>query len=285
MSVRHRFLGLIPAVAAITLLACNESTAPTKPDINVALTALPPGAIPVNSCGARIQSPGDYWLTRDLINCTNTLATISIESDGVVLHLNGHRIQAGLMPQTMTCIAVKGANNTVRGPGTLGFCLKGVDVSGSGNTVRGIRLVAFDLGVDVSGSSNTFQNLTFAGQGYAAFFVVGTAGNVFRNNRITDRLENGFIVRSSTNQLIELNRISGPGYAILLETGADQNIVRNNEVTLAANGITVSGVGNQVSGNVFRENGWDMTDTNLDACLVNTWTGNRFRTADPDCLQ
>jgi hypothetical protein len=285
MSVRSSFLALMASAGAITLLACTESSAPNEPDILASVTALPPGAIPVNSCGDRIQSPGDYWLTRDLTNCTNTLATISVEGDGVVLHLNGHRIQAGLKPQTMTCVAVTGANNTIRGPGTLGFCLKGVTVSGSGNTVRGLKLSAFDLGVEVSGSNNTFQNLTFAGQGYAAFLVVGTTGNVFRNNRITDRLENGFIIRSSTNQLIELNRITGPGYGMLLETGADQNIVRNNEVAFAGNGIVVSGIGNQVSGNIFRENGWDMTDTNLEACLVNTWTGNRFRTASPDCLQ
>jgi hypothetical protein len=296
------FRFLLPA--ALAGLACTDPTSVTTPHIqpSAAVAVLPPGAIPVNACGTVISQPGDYWLTKDLRNCAQTYSTISISADNVTLHLNGHRLEADPRLEMEECISVAGSNVAILGPGTLGFCWKGIVMSGTGTRVRGVKLASFDLGIyQTGGGNNLIEDVTFLGGGYAA--ITGASSSTIRHSTFAAELENH--IDGGTNLVIESNTLfgGGPNGAINVSDG---NTISNNRIrdavvgisggsgnTISGNhlngrdiGIMISGSGNVISGNGVENFGYlDLWDLNPDGCMVNTWINNRFSTADPICLQ
>jgi len=279
----------LAAIALVAAVGCSDSTAPAGSTDVLSLSVLPPNAIPVSKCQTFITAPGDYWLTKELVNCQGPFAAIRINASGAILHLNGHRVAT--IPGSEPDIAIEliGDNATVVGPGFVSSGNFAIFINGSNNHVRYLTVKPYDMGIYVAGgTNNVIRGVTFREGGYAAVDAAsGATGTVIRRNTVRDPLPSsgdyGFLIFSSDG-LIDSNRVEAMGSGI--EIRGTQNTVSNNRVAWSGAGILVEGTGNFITGNLLRDhNGSDMIDRNVDACVVNTWTNNLFLTAYPDCLQ
>ena len=282
----------LPLMILLGAMACENGADPTA---NSAVpqfsdSHLPPGAIAVNTCGAVLSTPGDYWVTKDL-TCGGThtlLPVIQVGGTNVTLHLNNHTLRSGRnpIPETSACLTVGGTGNTVVGPGQVGgFCDRGISLSGSHNTLHGLRIFGWDLALELNpGFANTVEDVTFIGAGYAAVYGAATIDSlVLRRNTVNGNYENGFKNMAGTNQVIEYNTLFNVGFAMTI--GGTGSTIRGNKVLNAGDALIVTGTGLTIIDNIFRHNSWDITDKNANPCVVNHYANNIFARASDSCIQ
>jgi len=282
---------ILAAVLALGAWACADSPDPTgtKGEPVFSDSHLPPGAVPVRTCGRVLTEPGDYWVMKDLSCGTSyvPLPAISISGTDITLHLNGHTIRSTPGAPGDGCLSMGGSGNAILGPGTLGtYCEHAILLAGAANRIRGIYLQSFDLGIVGGGPDHRIEDVTFDGGGYSPIFLQGGGGIdrlVLRGNTVKGHLENGFDLLGDA-MVIENNTIEGSGFG--LKVGTTGTLIRNNWVRHTGwPGLGISGSGNTISNNVFRHNLWDIDDTNANPCTANHYANNRFTRASDPCIQ
>jgi hypothetical protein len=188
-----------------------------------------------------ISAQGSYCLDRNLSTAMTTGAAITINTDFVVLDLNGFKVgggSGGPGTQTSGVFAQNHKNITVKNGNIRGF-LRGVylkDTSGTFTSSQG------HLVEDVRADQNTFAGIVVEGR-----------GNVVRNNQVVDTT--GTTVNGANSDAIGLV-VNGPGSRVInndstetvaVGTGtaygiqisaADGAVVENNRV---GNSVLVSG--------------------------------------------
>ena len=116
--------------------------------------------------------------------------------------------------------------------------------------------------------------------------VISAAANV-NNNTLKDCAIAGINVQNATGGNITGNRVTGSGTAgvsVFNTTGLTitGNTASRNQVGIE---VTSGSTGNLITNNVATNNAIvDLADDN-GSCAFNTWSGNRFGTADPACIQ
>jgi hypothetical protein len=191
-----------------------------------------------------IDTPGSYCLVKHLLYASDTGAAISVESDAVLLDLNGFEI-AGTGNAGTQAVGVRAADRqdiVIRNGGVRGF-LKGVsieDLTGNsrGHLVRNMRA-----------SDNLLAGLWVEGWGSALRnnLVVGTGGTsaLGTNADGIGILAQGAALRVMSNDVIETSDV-GSGRAIGIELRAadgsfvERNRISNSTIATRATGILVS---------------------------------------------
>lgn len=223
------------------------------------------------TCGASLGPGGVFTLDSDVGPCTDDPALTVVSA---TLNLNGFTVSG---TGGNTCIQVNGTRATLRGPGTVQSCLRGVVVAGDGqHAVQDVlsefhafngfllgsnnnrlanntsRLNTF-VGIAVGTSQgNRLTENTATGNGFYGFEIVGAAHHL-GNNTATDNGVNGFLILGNDNKI-------------------QDNVAANND----ANGIEVQvgATGNRLMENVGESNsGFDLADDNPN-CDSNRWRGN-----------
>lgn len=139
------------------------------------------------------------------------------------------------------------------------------------------------LGIELRDVTDVrITNNRFSQVNYAAIIGGGT-DIVIRGNEVTpsDPGEHGFLL-DGTGIVVRDHHLRGLGMAIVLSgTGntIDHNAIANGGVGIL---MPLGSVGNLVTRNRL-DSLSQMLDPN--GCEANTWIGNRFTHADPECLQ
>ncbi|HEU5257451.1 MAG TPA: NosD domain-containing protein [Vicinamibacterales bacterium] len=215
----------------------------------------------ITTCGVEIESPGAYYLATDL-TCPGT--GILIFASDVRLRLDGHTLQ-GLSRLSEGIEVVHATGVVIQGPGT---------VTGFGD---GVSLTFVD--------SSTVIGVTATGNTIGFFAVgVGTDNNVFQNNVAT--LNSLGIGVDFGNENMVINN-----FLMNNSRGIETFVAHRNKfyANTANNGLLgfnlVASTQNEIHGNTALSNSnQDMSDS-APNCDDNQWQGNRFDTANQECIQ
>jgi parallel beta-helix repeat protein len=281
----HQFI--LPAALAALASACAEPTSSVPAVSNVLSSeVLPPGAefTPITKCQTRIRNPGRYRVMRDLSNCPNGPAVIWIQADNVTLQLNGHPVGMRAGWNMTSGIEAQGNHIAIEGPSTFTTYLdKAIQLGGAGNSVRDVRLRAFDLGIVTNGPSDTVERVTFGGGGYAGIYAGGGGRSVYRQNHFDGHLEYAITGGGDGDQVVG-NRMSNTGVGVNMR-GAYGRLVAENTILNSGIGVQLSGgSGNMIRGNLIQNSNYDLYDENPNTCTDNTWINNIFTTATQPCM-
>jgi parallel beta-helix repeat protein len=133
----------------------------------------------VTSCQG-LTTPGTYRLDADLSPPTFKFC-FTIAASNVTLNLNGHTL-TGLGNQTAISAESSGTNADIRGPGTItGFQHIGIQL-GSGGRVTGVTLTHNGLGIDVAGSGSSVKGNVATDNDSGITVVLGATGNTIIGN-------------------------------------------------------------------------------------------------------
>lgn len=233
MCLRYAALSVLFAVAAMSATARAETVNCT------AITTLP----------AVITQPGVYCLTGNLITAQTSGAAIDIQTNNVVLDLNGYRLAglaAGPTTDAYGILAVGRRNITVRDGTIRGFhigiglvgTLSPAPQFGGGHLIEGVRLdLNTVFGISVNGDGSVIRNNQIlntgphATEGSAAIGASGQGIRIINNDisRVTSPFA-GFargIFCNGRDVLIVNNRITAAQVGILF-FGAATGKYRDN---------------------------------------------------------
>ena len=251
--------------------------------------ALAADPTPVTTCGTVINTPGNYQLANDLLNCPGD--GIDIVSSNVTLILNGHQIvgtdngQEGLTVGIAVGIGVATGVSQVKinGPAT---------ISNFGQSGLGFEGVSSSSVVGVTSTGNKFGFTVNAAFG-AGNPSLRSVGNKFNGNTATGNFGHGFTLNGADQNTFRGNDSSGNG---LIPAGqgfllfdATGNIVGGNTFNQNTGaGVFASastGINNTIRGNTAQNNagGFDLEDDNP-GC-ANVWQGNTFGSANQPCIK
>lgn len=223
------------------------------------------GQTRITDCGTVIDSPGQYVLANDLLNCPQNGVFFNTAAE---LNLNGHRITGTSTSGNGIQILTVGRGGTTRiiGPGTIENFRNGVSAAFSE--------------VDIAG-------VTVFGARQTGLILGGAFGNL-RNNRAED-CHTGFEVAGTSGGEVQLTGNTASrniGDGILLNRGTTGVMVTNNTATSnGASGIAAfpGASGNHIISNVASGNGnYDLYEGN--SSCVNEWRDNMFVTRNRDCI-
>jgi nitrous oxidase accessory protein NosD len=174
---------------------------------------------------ATITSPGVYCLARDLGFAGTTGAAIRIDSDDVVLDLNGRTLDGSAAGPATEAVGVgsTGHANLVVKNGTIRGFNAGVQVTTAATaTVEGIRAV----GNTASGIAADGTGLQVRGNQ-----VVGTGGSTIPGSRalaIAARGPGGIV---ADNDVVDTEAVAGSFAYGIHATGADGMVIEGNRIT------------------------------------------------------
>lgn len=276
---------LLLPLTALAVLGCRDLSDPSPMDrypSGLAAASAPEAVIPLTSCMI-ITQPGTYRVVEDLRPCMGHGA-VDIRADDVTVLLNGH-ILSGRGFETFYGPAIGGGgrNISILGPGLIEDFSMGMRLGGTHLLVSGVTIQhAPDFGIELRDVTDArITNNRFSQVNYAAIIGGGT-DIVISGNEVTpsDPGENGFLL-GGTGIVVRDNHLRGVGGAIVVSgTG---NTIDHNE--LSGGGMIQMPPGSV--GNLITRNRLDSLGQMLDpnGCEANTWVGNRFTHADPECLQ
>jgi parallel beta-helix repeat protein len=255
-----------------------------------------PGAATHITCGAVLGPGGTFTLDSNVGPC---LDPVVITVNAATLNLNGFTVSGTAVGLTgQHCVELIGTRATLRGPGTVQGCERGVVVLGDGrhvvrdvvsqlNTNNGFivgssnnrvfnntstlnTFVGFALGS--LGQFNLLTNNTATSNGVIGFQITG-ASHVFANNIASGHGGNGFEVVPGLAARITLIRNTassndGDGFSV----GGDQNgVLFNTASGNLSTGLSFSGDSNEVDRNSASSNGANGIEVEVGA------TGNRLQ--------
>ncbi|WP_445365874.1 right-handed parallel beta-helix repeat-containing protein [Microbulbifer sp. ANSA001] len=218
-------------------------------------------------------------------------------------------------------ILVNGFSGLVSG-GTITNCPDGLNLEGDGfHIIEGIKILSSPReGIVIDSDSNTIVRNHIIDTGNDDGIDIRGDKNKILQNYIESAGDQGITINGEFT-LVNLNHIVGAidgasgiqvnadhttvsqnfvtnnySNGIEITDGASNNIVSQNFVTKNGTsgfsdraGINISGfnsTNNQISGNTSLDNNafdlQDLSDTNCTG--INLWTGNIFKTSNPDCL-
>jgi parallel beta-helix repeat protein len=204
------------------------------------------------TCGAVLGPGGTFTLDSDVGPCPDPVI-ITVHS--ATLNLNGFTVSGTAVLLTgQHCVELIGTRATLRGPGTVQTCERGVVVRGDGqHTVQ-----------DVIAEFHTNNG-----------FFLGSNDNRLTHNTSRSNTFVGISVGSQRNRLTE-NTAASNG-VLGFQIAGDDNAIQDN---LAANNATTGievvegATGNRLMGNVGASNSaFDLADDNPN-CDQNRWRGN-----------
>jgi len=180
-----------------------------------------------------ITEPGHYCLARDLSFGSTTGAAIRIDSDDVVLDLNGRTLDGSAAGSATEAAGVgsTGHSNLVVRNGTIRGFRSGVELAvASAAAVEGIRAVG-----------NTMSGIAAEGAGLQVRGnqVVGTGGSTIPGSRalaIAVRGPGGLV---ADNLVVDTEAVAGSFAYGIHATGSDGMVIEGNRI---ANGTLPSGV-------------------------------------------
>lgn len=216
----------------------------------------------ITACGTRIQSPGQYVLANDLLNCPGNGIEIN-RADDVVLNLNGHRITGSTAPRTAGIRVVFGAKARIVGPGVIsnftGTVGSGVFSNASTVDITAVTCTRNEVGFFLSGIATVHGNV--AANNVDGFST--TASGEYSDNLATGNTVNGIEMSAPTSAQFLHNTVAFNGnYGIeTYFTAANKQITEN---TVLDNGT------------------YDMYEGNGDC--RNLWVHNTFGTANKSCI-
>ena len=222
-----------------------------------------------------ITAQGSYCLDRNLSTNITSGAAISVNTDFVVLDLNGFKVGgggAGFGTQTNGVQALNRKNVTVKNGNIRGF-FRAVYLTDTG-TAQGhlVEDVRADentrAGIWVEGKGHVIRNnqvvkttgTTVPGQTEIVGIAVVGAGSRLLNNDVTDTIEMGaaeglgLLVRNGDGAIVEGNRI---GNAVLAATSVGISIETSDDVLAVNNRLATLGSGiiyGAGSGGKYRDN-------------------------------
>jgi len=216
----------------------------------------------ITSCGTRIQSPGQYVLANDLLNCPGNGIEIN-RADDVVLNLNGHRITGSTAPRTAGIRVVFGAKARILGPGVIsnfnGPVGSGVFSNASTVDITAVTCTKNEVGFFLSGDVRVHGNI--AANNTDGFST--TASGEFSDNLATGNTQNGI-------------ETSGPSPAQFVHNTVAFNGNYGIETYFTARN-------KQIISNTVLDNGaYDLYEGNGEC--RNTWVDNTFGTANQSCI-
>jgi parallel beta-helix repeat protein len=250
-----------------------------------------PAAAEHITCGAVLGPGGTFTLDSNVGPCSDDRV---ITVDSGTLNLNGFTVSGTAVGLTgQHCVELIGTGATLRGPGTVQGCERGVVVLGNGqhvvrdviseshtnngfllqsndnqlthNTSRSNTFVGFSVGED---SSNVLKENTATSNGVLGFQIVG-ASNRLVNNTATDNGDTGFLIFSDGNLSSDSNRLQ-------------DNFAANHDMYGIA--VQAGATNNQLRGNVGESNSvHDLVDDNPN-CDQNRWRGNTG-TRNQNCIR
>ena len=274
---------LLLPLTALALLGCRDLSDPTPAGPSAASTASArDDAIPLRSCMI-ITQPGTYRVVEDLRPCRGW-EPVAIHADDVTVLLNGHILSGrGFENFYGAAIGGGGTNISILGPGLIEDFYMGMRLGGTHLLVSGVTIQhAPDFGIELRDVSDVrITNNRFSQVNYAAIIGGGT-DIVISGNEVTpsDPGENGFLL-DGTGIVVRDNHLRGVGGAIVV-SGTGNTIDHNELIDGGMIQMPLGSVGNLITRN--RLDSWgQMLDPN--GCEANTWIGNRFTHADPECLQ
>ena len=235
--IRHSFCSrmfMAPTVVLVFVMIGG------LPQAALAQPACPSLPATITQCPCRIESPGQYSLSQNLMNCDGLGIAIivlppAVDLKDVYLNLNGHTI-SGRRGGSSTGIIVNGSNIHIVGSsdvhgdaGTVNdhglspvkrlSC--GSDVHGDAGTVEG-----FDIGIQVSASRNIhLSRLTLTGNG-AGLNLADSNDNQVSCNKISANVGGSQVINSNHN-VFDSNIIDGESFGLFLGNSHDNTISSN----------------------------------------------------------
>lgn len=216
----------------------------------------------ITSCGTRIQSPGQYVLANDLLNCRGNGIEINRAED-VVLNLNGHRITGSNAPRTAGIRVAFGSKARIVGPGVIsnftGTVGSGVFSNASTVDISAVTCTKNEIGFFLSGIVTVHGNI--AANNVDGFST--TASGEYSDNMATANTVNGIEISAPSSAQFLHNTVAFNGnYGIeTYFTAANKQIIEN---TVLDNGT------------------YDMYEGNGEC--RNVWVDNTFGTANKSCI-
>lgn len=220
------------------------------------------GRIPVYQPGTVIQTPGSYYLTRDLDGSALNSDVISIQADNVTLDLNGHTVTAASGYAGVSCnvynnITVR--NGQVSG-GTYAVSLASCTnarvshIDASGFSSAGIYVIGTS-GNPNPGGVIEHCGLDCSGAGVEGIMVEQAAAFVIRDNEVSNAPgSDGIYVYSSNGVDLIGNSVRGCGTGIFAYLCSDCRIENNTASNNSGAGIEFDGNDNVVRGNTTNAN-------------------------------
>jgi parallel beta-helix repeat protein len=264
---------LLIVTVPLFLAGCERSSDPVATEGLPSLEAVRAGAA-ITSCGAVIERPGTYHLTRDLLACPEN--GINVRSSYVTLYLDGH---------TITGTDSGFGLNLGRGvPGGLSH----LRIVGPGTVEK------FAIGVlNERVTYSTFSRLTCRHNAHgftlnASFpsrYEFPSAHDSVLNNRFVDNAYHGASLNGAAASVFKDNYSAGNGFGIYngygfyLYEAHGVRLVRNEVVDNFQYGIFARSVTfeNLIVGNTVLRNRYG--DIFSENCGLNTWRENRYGAA------
>jgi parallel beta-helix repeat protein len=236
------------------------------------------------NCGAMLGPGGTFTLDSNVGPCPNDPALTVVSA---TLNLNGFTVSGN---GGNTCIQVNGTRSTLRGPGSVQSCNRGVVVAGDGrHNVQGV-ISEFHInnGFLLASNNNRLASSTSRGNTFVGISVGTSQGNVLTENTATDNGVHGFEIVGASHQLGN-NMATDNGANGFVILGNNNKIQDNVAMSNGENGIEVEegATGNRLTGNVGESNNslgsFDLVDNNPN-CDQNRWRENTG-TRNQNCIR
>lgn len=175
-----------------------------------------------------INSPGFYYLGGNLTAATGN--GITINSDGVTLDLMGFSLSGSTGGDGIT-----GTVNAVEiRNGTLSGWNHAVNISGHGNRISNLRVLANTYGIYLTGSDHLVKGCTAKDNTNTGILAYGST---ISNNLVTTSLGGDYGI--SGYGIISGNRVSG-GFTTAINCNDSSNVIGNTVFSTGTTGINLS---------------------------------------------
>jgi len=223
------------------------------------------------TCGAVLGPGGTFTLDSNVGPCANDPVLTVVSA---TLNLNGFTVSG---TGGNTCIQVNGTRSTLRGPGSVQSCHRGVVMAGDGRHVVQDVLSEFHTnnGFLLASNDNRLTHNTSRSNMFVGISIGTSQGNLLTGNTATSNGVFGLEIVGTSHHLVN-NTATDNGVTGFLLLGNDNKLESNFAANNDTNGIEVlvGATGNRLMGNVGESNSvFDLADDNPN-CDQNRWQGN-----------
>jgi parallel beta-helix repeat protein len=213
-----------------------------------------PGAATHITCGAVLGPGGTFTLDSNVGPCPDPVV---ITVNAATLNLNGFTISGTAVLLTgQHCVELIGSGATLRGPGTVQTCERGVVVIGAGRHV--VRDVVSQLNTNVGFSVFSRNNRVFSNTSTLNTFVgfsLGSQFNLLTNNTATHNSALGFQVTGASHLLVNNTAThNGDGFHVPTDLANRLALIHNTASNNSNDGFNIFGANHILSSNTATSN-------------------------------
>lgn len=206
------------------------------------------------TCGAVLGPGGTFTLDSNVGPCPDPVV---ITVNAATLNLNGFTVSGTAVLLTgQHCVELIGSGATLRGPGTVQGCERGVVVLGAGRHV--VREVVSQLHTNVGFSIFSPNNRVFNNTSTLNTFVgfsFGSQFNLLTNNTATTNSALGFQVTGDSHLLVNNTATqNGDGFNIPVGLGNSIALIHNTASNNNNDGFNIFGANNVLRFNTATSN-------------------------------